>query len=58
MNINTDMATVESLFDEAHGLGMSDGLTNFFNAWNDVANHPTDIPTRNSLVSRAAFGFV
>lgn len=44
-------ATVESLFDEAHGLGLSDGLTNFFNAWNDLANNPSDIPTRNQLVS-------
>lgn len=47
------MATVESLFDESHGLGISDGLTNFFNSWADVANNPTDIPTRNSLVSKA-----
>jgi flagellar hook-associated protein 1 len=47
------MATVESLFDEASGLGLSDGLSSFFNAWNDVANQPTDIPTRNSLVSKS-----
>lgn len=46
-------ATIESLFDEAHGLGLSDGLTNFFNSWNDVANSPSDIPTRNQLVSTA-----
>jgi flagellar hook-associated protein 1 FlgK len=44
--------SVETLFDESHGLGFSDSLTNFFNAWNDVANHPTDIPTRNSLVAK------
>lgn len=47
------MATVESLFDETHGLGLSDSLSNFFNAWGDVANNPTDIPTRNALVSKA-----
>ena len=47
------MATVESLFDESSGLGMSDSLSNFFNSWNDVANQPTDIPTRNSLVSKS-----
>jgi flagellar hook-associated protein 1 FlgK len=47
------MQTVETLFDEAHGLGLSDQLTSFFNAWNDVANHPTDIPTRNALVSKS-----
>jgi len=47
------MNTVETLFDEAHGLGFSDQLTNFFNGWADVANHPSDIPTRNSLVSKS-----
>ncbi|HLP58822.1 MAG TPA: flagellar hook-associated protein FlgK [Candidatus Deferrimicrobium sp.] len=47
------MSTVESLFDESGGLGLSDSLTNFFNGWADVANNPTDIPTRNSLVSKA-----
>ncbi len=46
------MASVEALFDESNGLGLSDGLTNFFNAWADVANQPTNIPTRNSLVSK------
>ncbi|MCP5102919.1 MAG: hypothetical protein GY950_06060, partial [bacterium] len=46
-------ATVESLFDESHGLGLSNSMTNFFNAWADVANNPTDIPTRNSLVAKA-----
>ncbi len=47
------MATVESLFDETHGLGLSDSMSNFFNAWGDVANNPTDMPTRNALVSKA-----
>jgi len=47
------MSTVESLFDETHGLGLSDSLSNFFNAWGDVANNPTDMPTRNALVSKA-----
>jgi len=47
------MASIEALFDEANGLGLSDGLTNFFNAWNDVANNPTDIPTRNQLINTA-----
>jgi len=47
------MAAVEALFDEANGLGLSDSLSNFFNGWSDVSNNPTDIPTRNSLVSKA-----
>lgn len=46
------MSTIETLFDESSGLGISDSLTNFFSAWNDLANNPTDIPTRNSLVSK------
>lgn len=46
------MATVESLFDEASGLGLSDSLSSFFNAWSDISNNPTDIPTRNALVSK------
>lgn len=47
------MLSVDALFDESTGLGLSDSMTNFFNAWNDVANHPTDIPTRNSLVTKS-----
>jgi len=47
------MATVESLFDETAGLGLSDSMSNFFNAWGDVANNPTDMPTRRALVSKA-----
>ncbi|MCP4213732.1 MAG: flagellar hook-associated protein FlgK [bacterium] len=47
------MASVEALFDESHGLGISDSLSSFFNGWSDVANNPTNIPTRNSLVAKA-----
>lgn len=47
------MGTIETLFDEAHGLGISDSLTSFFNAWNDLADQPNNVPTRNSLVSKA-----
>jgi flagellar hook-associated protein 1 len=51
--LTTSMSAIETLFDESTGLGISDSLTNFFNAWQDVANQPTDIPTRNSLVSKS-----
>lgn len=47
------MKTIETLFDESSGLGLSDALTNFFNGWADVANQPTDIATRSSLVSKS-----
>ncbi len=46
------MTSVEALFDESHGLGLSDAMTSFFNGWNDVANNPTDIPTRKALVAK------
>lgn len=51
--LTNTMASVEALFDESHGLGISDSLTGFFNNWNDLANNPTDIPTRNTLVVNA-----
>ncbi|MGE5343866.1 MAG: flagellar hook-associated protein FlgK [Candidatus Omnitrophota bacterium] len=51
-NLGDIMSTIESLFDESGSLGISDSLTNFFNAWNDLANQPTNVPTRDSLVSK------
>jgi len=46
-------STVEALFNESHELGISDQLTNFFNKWSDLANNPSDIATRNSLIDSA-----
>ena len=51
--LSSIMSTVETLFDESAGLGLSDSLTNFFKGWSDVANNPSDIPTRKSLISTA-----
>ncbi len=51
--LSNTMANIEALFDESNGLGISDGLTGFFNDWATAANQPTDIPTRNNLVTNA-----
>ncbi len=47
------LSQVETLFDESTGLGLSDALTDFFAKWSDVADTPTSVATRNSLVSSA-----
>lgn len=51
--LSSSMLTVDSLFEESKGLGLSDSMSNFFKGWSDVANYPTDIPTRKSLVAKA-----
>jgi flagellar hook-associated protein 1 FlgK len=51
--LNEAFATVEALFKESHGYGLSDVMTNFFNQWSDLADRPDDIPTREALVSSA-----
>lgn len=51
--LNGILEQVEALFDESSSMGLSDNLTDFFQKWSDLANQPTDIPSRNSLVSSA-----
>ncbi|MBU1610569.1 MAG: flagellar hook-associated protein FlgK, partial [Proteobacteria bacterium] len=45
------LSTVETLFNEANGLGISDSISEFFNAWNDLAQRPEDYGSRMALVS-------
>lgn len=52
-NLSSSMITVESLFNQTQGNGISDQLSDFFNKWSDVSNNPTNIPTRRSLISSA-----
>ncbi len=51
--LSNTLASIEALFDESKGLGLSDNLTGFFNDWASAANQPADIPTRNNLVINA-----
>lgn len=46
------MKTVESIFDESKGYGLSDQMTNFFNSWAQLGNNATDTATRNNLVAK------
>lgn len=52
-SLSNTMSTVEALFSQADGTGLSDQLSTFFNSWADVSNNPTDITSRRSLISSA-----
>ncbi len=49
----TTMTSVESIFNEANRVGISDSLTEFFMAWQDLALRPDDPATREDLLARA-----
>jgi flagellar hook-associated protein 1 FlgK len=42
---------VQSLFNETEGAGLSDALNNFFNSFQALADNPTDVPTRQAVIS-------
>ncbi len=50
---DTIMASLENIFNEANRAGVSSSLTNFFNAWQDLALRPDDTAVRESLLSYA-----
>jgi len=45
------MNQVQSLFNETEGAGLSDALNQFFNSFQQLADNPTDIPTRQAVIS-------
>jgi flagellar hook-associated protein 1 FlgK len=45
------MNQVQSLFNETAGAGLSDALNQFFNSFQALADNPTDIPTRQGVIS-------
>lgn len=45
------LSTVEALFNESNGLGISDNISAFFNAWNDLTQRPEDYGSRMALIS-------
>ncbi len=47
------MTSVESIFNESNRLGISDSMTEFFLAWQDLAQRPEDPASRQDLVSMA-----
>lgn len=44
---------IEQVFNEAKGVGLSASLTDYFNAWQDVAANPASQPPRVALLQRA-----
>ena len=47
------LSEVEALFNDIHGSGFSEKITEFFNAFNDVAINPDDISARDKVISVA-----
>lgn len=43
------MDVMEAIFNENSGRSLSNQLTDFWNAWNDLANNPSGLPERNLL---------
>ncbi len=48
-----NLTSVDNLFNESNGYGISNSLDTFFNYWQDLALRPDDSPTRESLVSHS-----
>ncbi len=46
------LSALESLFPAEGGQSLDGQLTAFWNAWNDVANHPEDVTSRSALVEK------
>lgn len=44
---------IEQVFNEAQGVGLSASMTDYFNAWQDVATNPASQPPRTVLLQKA-----
>ncbi len=44
---------IEPIFNETQGIGLSTALSDYFNAWSDVANDPSSPLQRNVLLQKA-----
>ena len=51
--MNNTLSQIEQIFNEAKGMGISQSLMNYFNAWHDVAASPEGNPQRTALLQRA-----
>jgi flagellar hook-associated protein 1 len=50
---STYMSVIESVFSESSGQSLSTQMDEFWSSWNDIANNPSGIPERNTLVQNA-----
>jgi flagellar hook-associated protein 1 FlgK len=46
------LGALEGVFGVGSGASLTDVMDGFWNAWSDVANNPTDVGTRNALISQ------
>lgn len=46
---------IELMFDEVSGFGLSNAMSEYWNAWQDVANQPAGVVERTSLVSAGQY---
>ena len=44
---------VEMIFDESTGYGLNQGLSEFWNGWQDLVNNPSGLTERTSLLSKS-----
>lgn len=48
------LKSVENLLNESSGIGVSDTLSQYFNSWNEVSQHPDNYGARQSVINDAA----
>jgi flagellar hook-associated protein 1 FlgK len=53
-NLFEQLQSVENLFNESNGYGVSTTMSQFFNSWNEVAQYPDDFGSRQAVVNDAA----
>ncbi len=46
------LQSVESLFNESSGVGISDSLSSYFNSWNDLSQRPGDYGSRKDVLTK------
>jgi len=51
--LNQTLSQIEQIFNEAKDMGLSASLTDYFNAWNEVATNPEGQPQRTVLLQEA-----
>lgn len=51
--INSALSEIEGVLNDQDGLGLSQSLQDFFNAWQEVATNPEGLPQRFSLMYKA-----
>lgn len=50
--INRTLSEIEGVLNDQEGLGLSQSIQDFFNAWQEVATNPESLPQRYSLIYR------